>query len=205
MPTATSHTATSGCHSLQKLAQRPEEDWCKPCRSIPLALIFRPTRLRRQKRYAINHASISKCPMCQFISRLMELSPDSPEGHRSGFSISTGKPNLMLSTFDTHEPWWHVLALSTSRPIPPFAWFQGEGSANAFKSDKPVVLVTCLSKDDSVDRISIPRLRSEEEQTQRLIDFDVVKAWLQTCDQKHGAACRVDVNRSRKPQDVDRV
>ena len=116
-------------------------------------------------------------------------------------SISTGRQNLMLSTYDTHEPWWDVLALTTARPVPHFAWFQREGSKNALRSEEPLVLVT-LANQDTADHsmdVSVPRLRSEAERNQGLIDFDVVKQWLRICDIKHGASCRVDIAHSGQP------
>lgn len=139
--------------------------------------------------------------MCRFIRQLEVLDQMSVDGGNEDISISTGRQNLMLSTYDTHEPWWHVLALTTPRPMPHFAWFQREGSTNALRSEAPLVLVTLTNQDtaDHSMEVSVPRLRSEAERNQGLIDFDVVKEWLRICDIKHGASCRVDIAHSGKP------
>ncbi len=182
------------------LTEAQEHDWCQPCRKIPLARIFRPARSTRQKRYTITHSFVASCPMCRFIRQLEVLDQSSVDDGREEISVSTGKSNLMLSTYDTHEPWWHVLGLTTSRPMPHFAWFQREGSANALRSEQPLVLVTMIHQDttDSVIDVSVPRRRSESEQDQALIDLIVVRDWLRTCDVEHGASCRVDTGNTEK-------
>jgi Heterokaryon incompatibility protein (HET) len=180
----------------------PNNSWCQPCKRIPLTQIFCPSRLQRQKRYKISHPNTPGCPMCLFVRQLEQL--DSQSSDDQVGDNSTGAFSLLLSTFDTTEPWWHVLGLTTSRPAPPFAWFQREGSAPASKSERPLVLVTYISTENvtSALDISVPRRRPEAEQHQGVIDLEVLKSWLQTCDQNHGATCRIEANRFRKPRNL---
>ena len=170
------------------------DGWCQACRKIYFNQIFHPSRRSRQKRYALSNPLVPSCPMCRFIRQLEELDHRSLDEEGDDAAVSTGLPSLTLSTFDTHEPWWHVLALTTTRPLPSFAWFQREGSANAFESEKPLVLVTCTEDepaDDMVD-VSVPRRRPTIEQHLGLIDLNIARDWLQICEQKHGASCRID-------------
>ena len=141
--------------------------WCQPCCKLPLTRIFNPLQRRRQQRHVISHPYTAGCPMCTFIKELEELDSSGNSSLGDNTAIESGTPTFVLSNFDTYEHWWHVLALTTERPKPHYAWFQHKGAPDASRSDRALALVTCTDSNtgDGVPNASIPRLRSHAEQS----------------------------------------
>ena len=90
---------------------------------------------------------VASCPMCRFIRQLEVLDREAQwmMVERKIVPISTGKSES--HALDIRHARTLVACSWVSprrRPMPHFAWFQREGSANALRSEQPLVLVTMM-------------------------------------------------------------
>lgn len=176
---------------------------CEECADLAWLEYFLGRKSPRYKRVAIGDltSTVKKartCALCRFVVDSLNLTPGLclPDGNDGAGPVNDAIRDQV--TVVKGKPLWTTIA-GCDLNIDPnaFAWLELDSASRVVAEKRaPWICISWHPNRVQASRsfeIAGPRLRSIHEQSEGLVDYDLITSWLKICTIRHGAKCEIEV------------